>query len=76
MTQHLDTANKLNEATHAFIGEILIDKSKANPEFRLKAQVKKAPEPKQEIPQLYRTTYLVVRDFSKNGINAGYPLSS
>lgn len=43
--QHLDTANKLNEATHAFIGEILIDKSKANPEFRLKAQPKKEPEP-------------------------------
>lgn len=23
---------------------------------------------------MYRTPYLVVREFSKNGINAGYPL--
>lgn len=52
----------------------MIDKSKASPEFKLKAIPKKENEYNQEgVPQ-YRTTYLVVREFSKDGVNIGYPL--
>lgn len=65
----------MNEASHAFIAEVLIDKSKTNPEFKIKATAKKEPEANIDPNAQYKTTYLVVRDYSTNGATTGYPLS-
>ena len=67
----------MNEASHTFIAEILIDKSKTNPEFKIKASsAKKEPENNNDPNYQYKTTYLVVRDYSNNGATTGYPLSN
>jgi len=65
--KHQDNAN------NSFVVEVVVDKSKGVPEFKLKNNLKKENEPEQE-SNLYRTPYLVVRDFCKNGVNVGYPL--
>jgi hypothetical protein len=56
--------------------EVVIDKSKGAPEFKLRSHARKESELPQEAQQLYRTPYLVVKDFSKNGTTVGYPLRS
>lgn len=36
----LDNKDKLGDSSHAFIGELFIDKSKSVPEFKMKAYQK------------------------------------
>jgi hypothetical protein len=57
------------------VAEVLIDKSKNTPEFKLKCNFKKENENPQEPAYHYRTPYLVVREFNKVGNFSGYPLS-
>jgi hypothetical protein len=54
--------------------EVVIDKSKGLPEFKLKCCPRKEIEPNEEGANLYRTPYLVVKEFIKNGTIVGYPL--
>lgn len=66
--KHTDNIN------NSLVAEVLIDKSKGHPEFKLKCHTKKEQEHPLETNIQYRTPYLVVKEFSKNGINTGYPL--
>lgn len=43
----LDTKDKVYDPNHAFIAEVLIDKSKSTPEFKLKAYQKTENEQQQ-----------------------------
>lgn len=67
---------KGNDAHISLIAELSIDRSKNTPEFKVKQATKKQNEVPNEIANIYKTSYLVVKEYNLSPGIAGYPLSN
>ena len=70
-----DVANKMHNANLPMVAELVVSKSKTNPEFIVKKPIAKETA-NSEVSPLGKTSYLVIRDYNRNGTINRFPLST
>ena len=65
----------MSEAGLPMVAELVVSKSKANPEFMVKQPIRKEETNPDVSPQA-KTSYLVIRDYNRNGTVNRFPLST
>ena len=65
----------MHDAGLPMVAELVVSKSKTNPEFIVKQPIAKETA-SSEVSPLGKTSYLVIRDYNRNGTINRFPLST